>query len=65
MKSECNLYEFRDYLANCSQLLKRGEFTVCVGSWRMALYLDMQNKGLFCKEARHLELSSGISLLVR
>lgn len=65
MKSECSLYAFRDDLAHSLQLLKRGEFSVCVGCWRIALYLDMQNKDLFCKGAEHLELSSGISLPAR
>lgn len=67
MKWGCSLYEFRDDLAHSLQLLKGGEFSVCVcvGCWKAALCLDMQNKDLFCKGAEHLELSSGISLLIR
>lgn len=67
MKRGHNLCEFRDDLAHTFKMLIRGEFSqcVCVGCWRAALCLDMQNKDLFCKGAEHLELSFGISLLVR
>lgn len=43
MKRGCSLYEFRDDLAHSLKMLKRGEFIVCVGCWRAALCLDMQN----------------------
>lgn len=61
----CSLYEFRDDLTHSLKMLKRGEFIVCVGCWRAAPCLDMQNLDLFCKGAKHLELSFGISLPVR